>query len=127
MPAKPHNRARRRTARGSLLHRQIWKVVARIPRGRVSTYGRIAALAGLGSNARLVGYALYALPSTSAVPWHRVVNARGCISLPELDGAYALQRALLEKEKIAFADGRIDLTRYIWPGPRPLSRTRRVR
>lgn len=89
--------------------------MARIPRGRVSTYGRVAALAGLGPNARLVGYALHALPSGSDVPWHRVVNARGCISLSEADGGFQLQRALLVAEKVPFRDGRIDLTRYGWP------------
>ena len=137
MPAKPldHSRERDfrspltrrsrsrgpalRAGRGSDLHRRIWKAVARIPRGRVSTYGRIAALAGLGSNARLVGYALHALPSESEVPWHRVVNARGSISLPEGEGAWQLQRALLVAERVSFRDGCIDLARYGWPGSRP--------
>jgi len=62
------------------LHERICNVVARIPAGRVATYGQVAQLAGLGGQARLVGYALYA--SDRPLPWHRVINARGAISPP---------------------------------------------
>jgi len=58
-------------------YRRIYAVVARIPRGRVATYGQVARLAGLGGHARLVGYALSALKDGSRIPWHRVVNAAG--------------------------------------------------
>ncbi len=100
-------------------HAKILKVVARIPRGRVSTYGRVAALAGLPSQARLVGYALHALPHDSAIPWHRVVNAQGRISLPHHDGQYQLQRSLLAGEGVVFDRERVHLDRYLWRrGPR---------
>jgi methylated-DNA-protein-cysteine methyltransferase-like protein len=90
-------------------------VVRRIPRGRVSTYGAIARAAG-ASGARQVGYAMHALDSSSPVPWHRVVNAQGRVSLPGSAGV--LQRARLLAEGIACdARGRIDLARYGWVVP----------
>ena len=101
-------------------HGRIHKVVSRIPRGRVATYGQVARLAGLGGQARLVGYAMHALPAGSRVPWQRVVNAQGAISLP---GKSALrQRELLEKEGVRFdARGRIDLDRFLWQPRTPYS------
>lgn len=94
---------------------RIHAVVRRIPRGRVATYGQIANLAGLAGHARQVGYALHALPEDSGVPWHRVINARGEISLRGGEGAGNLQRVLLEAEGVYFqASGRIDLERYRW-------------
>lgn len=93
-----------------------YAVVRRIPRGRVATYGQVAALAGLPGRARQVGYALAALPDGSDVPWHRVVNARGEIS-PRTAGTApgAIQRVLLEAEGVAFdAAGRVDLDRQGW-------------
>jgi methylated-DNA-protein-cysteine methyltransferase-like protein len=108
--------------------RRIWGVVARIPRGRVATYGQVAALAGLGGGARQVGYALAALPDDAEVPWQRVVNARGEVSARrDFDGA-PRQRALLEREGVVFdAGGRIDLERFRWPGPALRRRRRDVR
>jgi methylated-DNA-protein-cysteine methyltransferase-like protein len=92
----------------------IYAAVHRIPRGRVSTYGRVAAAAGLPGQARQVGYALAALDDDSDVPWHRVVNARGEVSArSSASGVEALQRALLESEGVRFdARGRIDLDRF---------------
>lgn len=92
------------------LHGRIYEVVCRIPRGRVATYGQVAREAGLPGQARLVGYALHNLPDETDVPWHRVVNARGGISLDMESGAGRLQRALLEAEGITFdGHGKIDL------------------
>ena len=96
---------------------RVFDVVRRIPRGRVATYGQVARLAGLGRNARQVGYALHTLPEFSGVPWHRVVNARGEISLPRSSGADVTQRLRLEREGVKFdGRGRIDLTVYGWDG-----------
>jgi methylated-DNA-protein-cysteine methyltransferase related protein len=95
------------------LHQRIHRIVERIPRGRVATYGQIARLAGLPGQARLIGYAMHALPSGSKVPWQRVVNAKGEISIPGDNGAW--QRRLLEQEGIRFdARGRIPLATYQW-------------
>jgi len=99
---------------------RIYAVIRRIPSGRVATYGQVAALAGLAGHARQVGYALFALSSHSTVPWHRVVNAQGRLSLgkviPEGD---VEQRIRLEIEGVEFdAEGRIPLERFRWkPGP----------
>ena len=89
-------------------------MVKRIPRGRVTTYGQVAALAGLPGHARQVGYALHATPSGESLPWHRVLNAQGAISLPPRAGG-DIQRAMLKAEKVSpSADGTVDLARYQW-------------
>jgi methylated-DNA-protein-cysteine methyltransferase-like protein len=95
-------------------HLRIYDVVRRIPPGRVATYGQVALLAGLPGQARLVGYALAVLDTETDVPWHRVVNARGEISLPAGDHPAQAQRARLRAEGIEFQDGRIPLTRWGW-------------
>jgi len=96
--------------------RCFYEVVREIPEGRVATYGQVAALAGFPGHARQVGYALHALHSDQDdVPWQRVINARGEISVrsePEYEG---LQRAMLEEEGIDFdIRGRVDLRRFRW-------------
>lgn len=94
---------------------RVHAVVRRIPEGRVATYGQVARLAGLGENARQVGYALHALPAHSGVPWHRVINARGEISLPRATGGDVTQRLRLEREGVEFdGKGRVDLKVYGW-------------
>lgn len=94
---------------------KFWDVVAEVPEGRVVTYGQVAALAGLPRHARQVGYALHALPRGADVPWQRVVNARGEISLRAEPGREGLQQAILESEGVAFnTAGRIDLRRFRW-------------
>ena len=94
-------------------HQRIHDAVARIPRGRVATYGQIARIARLPGQARLVGYALHALPAGSWLPWQRVVNAQEAISVGgESD---ARQRKLLEAEGVRFDErGRIDLQKFQW-------------
>ncbi len=94
---------------------RVWHVIATIPRGRVATYGQVAELAGFPGSARRVGKILSQLPRGTKIPWHRVVNASGRISLPEHAGGHARQRALLEKEGVAFgANGRLSLRRFQW-------------
>lgn len=92
---------------------RIFAVVARIPCGQVATYGQIARLAGLGRMARQVGYALCTLPDDTDLPWHRVINARGEISLPSPQRERQRQR--LGDEGVApDASGRISLRTYGW-------------
>jgi methylated-DNA-protein-cysteine methyltransferase-like protein len=96
-------------------HARIWIVAGRIPRGRVATYGQVADLAGMPGHARLVGYALNALPDGSRVPWHRVINAQGAVSGRAEPGADRLQRSLLEGEGVKFDErGRTSLPRFRW-------------
>ncbi len=94
-------------------HARIFDVVARIPEGRVATYGQVARLAGLGGHARLVGYALHACDRP--VPWHRVINAKGEVSLRADSYAENLQHRLLADEGVAFDErGRIALDCFRW-------------
>lgn len=111
--------SRRRRAAGAGAYARIYAVVRRIPPGRVATYGQVAELAGLPGHARQVGYALHALPAGSAVPWHRVLNAMGAVSLRTVPGDELTQRQLLEREGVRFdARGRVRLAAVRW---RPLA------
>ena len=98
-------------------YQRFYDVVRTIPRGRVTSYGVVARMAGLPGHARQVGYALAALPDEHDIPWHRVVNVRGEISPRRGGRAYEqIQRILLEDEGIVFtARGRVDLTVVGWP------------
>ena len=95
-------------------YERIWETVRKIPNGKVATYGRIARASGLPRQARLVGYALHNLPLDFDVPWHRVINSQGRISLPKNGGHYERQQRLLVKEGIVFLKDRVDLKRYEW-------------
>ncbi|KAA2211497.1 MGMT family protein [Teichococcus oryzae] len=94
----------------------ICAVVRRIPKGWVATYGQVAAMAGLPRRARLVGRVLQRLDPSAAIPWHRVVNAKGEVSCSlSRNGSDALQRRLLESEGVEFDDkNRFDLERFRW-------------
>lgn len=96
---------------------KIYAIVRQIPEGKIATYGQVADLANLYGKARLVGYALYRVDiSSSDIPWHRVINAKGEISYStERYGADYLQRTLLELEGIKFnSQGKINLRDYLW-------------
>ncbi|HET7469466.1 MAG TPA: methylated-DNA--[protein]-cysteine S-methyltransferase [Gemmatimonadales bacterium] len=117
----------RRTSAGSDSYARIYAVVRRIPRGRVATYGQVAELAGLPGHARQVGYALHALPSATALPWHRVINASGGVSRRSSPGGELTQRQLLEEEGVEFdLRGRVRLAKVRWKGKQrgPRSRPR---
>lgn len=93
---------------------RIFRIVKRIPKGRIATYGQIAQLAGLAGHARQVGYALAALEDDT-VPWQRVINAKGEISPRTWGNNHVKQRELLEVEGVAFnANGRVSLAKYQW-------------
>jgi methylated-DNA-protein-cysteine methyltransferase-like protein len=113
--------ARRPAGEGA--YARIYAVVRRIPSGRVATYGQVAELAGLAGHARQVGYALHALPAGTAVPWHRVINAAGAVSLRAMPGDELTQRQLLEEEGVEFdLRGRVRLGAVRWrPRARPTS------
>lgn len=96
-------------------YERIYRVVGKIPKGRVATYGQVARLAGMRGHARQVGYALNALTEECGVPWHRVINARGEISKRSEPAYERIQRELLEAEGVRFdAGGRLSLDRYGW-------------
>lgn len=97
-------------------YRRIYRVVRHIPRGRVATYGVVARLAGRPGAARTVGWALSALDDESDVPWWRVINAAGRISISSRNHSDVVQRALLLREGLKFAPGgAINLGVFGWP------------
>jgi len=103
---------------------RIWEIVARIPRGRVATYGQVARLAGMPGAARMAGWALHALPEGMKiggrpVPWHRVINAQGRISprAGDVIGEGLRQHRRLRRDGVAVSrGGRIELRTYGWDG-----------
>lgn len=97
------------------LHRQILEVIALIPNGKVASYGQIAKLAGLPKHARLVGYVLKHLDNDSKIPWHRVINAQGKISvLRTNDKGENIQQSLLEQEGVYLLNGKVNLKVFGW-------------
>lgn len=108
----------RDSLRGAGRYPRIYAIVRQIPRGRVATYGQVAAIEG-HSSARMVGYALAALSGTDrAVPWQRVLNRTGALSERSGGGGTSRQRQALEAEGILFdAAGRVDLDTAGWDGP----------
>jgi methylated-DNA-protein-cysteine methyltransferase related protein len=86
----------------------IWNVVARIPRGQVSSYGDVARAAGLPGRARLAGKALRLMPEDMNLPWHRVMGAGGRIVFPKGSQHFREQARLLRSEGVAVKDGRVD-------------------
>jgi methylated-DNA-protein-cysteine methyltransferase related protein len=101
-------------ARGT--YARIYAVVRRIPSGKVTTYGNVARIAGLPGHARQVGYALAALPDGTSVPWHRVINAQGRLSLERVSSSSGTtQRIRLAREGVTVnAGGRVSLARFGW-------------
>ena len=94
----------------------VIRIIKRIPPGKVATYGQIALLAGQLRGARQVTRILHTMSRKYDLPWHRIINARGCISLPRA-GGYEEQKASLQLEGIEFdKNDRIDFTTYLWRG-----------
>lgn len=93
----------------------FWQVLAAIPYGHVTSYGRLAQLAGLGRGARVVARWLSQLPDGTDLPWHRVVNSRGQLSLPPGSAAGAEQRRRLLSEGVLIVDHRVNMARFGWP------------
>ena len=92
----------------------IWQVVHMIPSGNVATYGQVAALAGLPKAARFTGTSLKGLPKATRIPWHRVINAQGRISLSPSSASYQEQNQRLTKEGVLIRNGRVTLKDYQW-------------
>jgi methylated-DNA-protein-cysteine methyltransferase-like protein len=97
-----------------VFYRRIWNTVAAIPLGRVASYGQVAELAGHARGARLVSRALRAAPASLDLPWHRVVNAHGRISIPKNRSSHDEQIQRLEKESVQVSGDRVDMSRYGW-------------
>lgn len=99
---------------------RIWRVVTRIPKGKVASYGTVSRLAGFPTQPRLAGYALHNLPPGIDIPWQRVVNSQGKISLRGESGK--AQRRLLEQEGVQFLRNKIDMRMFGWMRDTPRKR-----
>jgi len=103
----------------STFHQRIKEIIKKIPRGRVATYGQIAAYAGNPNGAREVVRVLHASSAKEKLPWHRVVNRLGRVSLSRNQG-YEQQKMLLEREGVTFGlRDTIDLERHFWSPATP--------
>lgn len=96
---------------------RVYRLIKKIPKGRVTTYGELARALRLPGGARAVGYAMAACPSGQGIPWHRVIGAGGYLRIPEPHGS--LQRRLLEIEGVAIEGNRTDMKRFGWSPKRP--------
>jgi methylated-DNA-protein-cysteine methyltransferase-like protein len=94
----------------------VYRLVRRVPRGQVVTYGQVAVMVGHDRAARAVGGAMRQCPDD--VPWHRVVNAQGGISRRRQSSGMLTQRIRLEQEGVRLRRGRVPLARYQWESPR---------
>lgn len=93
---------------------EVIKLIRSIPKGKVATYGQIACLAGFCSSVRRVVWILHSCSEKEGLPWHRVVNQKGTISLRPGEG-YEKQKEMLQREGIVFnSNDRIDLNQYLW-------------
>lgn len=109
-----------RARESAMIWDPVYRLVKRIPRGRVLTYGAVARILRLRGGARSAGRAMAATPAGRGIPWHRVVGERGRILIRE---PYAgLQRKLLETEGVVLSESRVDLNRHLWTPPRRTGR-----
>ena len=104
-------------------YEKVYYVVRRIPAGKVSSYGRIAEMLSAPRAARAVGYALNALgdkkddPVYADIPWQRVINKQGRISITNRESSAALQAELLRSEGVVVNDDlKVDMEKFLWPG-----------
>ena len=104
--------------RGQNLYFRIYNVVRRIPKGKVATYGQVAALAGAPRASQVVGWALRNKVAGAKLPWHRVINRQGMISIENFDAPKELQVSLLRQEGVEVTEREgnfwIDLRQYGW-------------
>ncbi|WP_020405685.1 MGMT family protein [Hahella ganghwensis] len=92
----------------------IWFVVSQIPKGKVSSYGQVARMAGLPGLSRYVGYALKQLPEETEIPWFRVLNSQGRISFPTGSPAYLRQQSQLILDGVEVQQGKVNLKHFGW-------------
>lgn len=105
--------------KGDTFMERTRRIIRKVPKGKVATYGQIAALAGNPRAARQVVRVLHSCSDTDKLPWHRIVNSKGGISLQRGRG-YELQQAMLKQEGVEFLDsGLIDLDRHLWSPRKP--------
>ncbi len=105
---------RQRISEASSFSQRVKEILKKIPQGKVATYGQVAAYAGHPRAARQVVWILNSSSQKDKLPWHRVVNGKGSISLKPGNG-YEIQKGLLRKEDVKFGrDDKIDFNIYLW-------------
>lgn len=113
IPSSPNDMARQENFYGL-----VYDIVKKIPRGRVATYGYVAMMVSTPRAAQAVGWALRALPDGHDVPWQRVINSRGMISIENLRAPKSLQVKLLRAEgvEVRQKEGNyfVDIEKYLW-------------
>lgn len=92
----------------------IYDIIRQIPEGKAASYGQVAELAGNRRLARVVGYALHAVPEGSDIPWHRVVKKDGEVFGGAKSPGGRLQTKLLKGEGVGFKNGHVDMEKYQW-------------
>ena len=97
----------------SLFSKQVIEIIQKIPAGKVATYGQIAILAGNNKAARQISRILHSSSGKYGLPWHRVINSQGRISLRTGD-SFEMQKAMLESEGIQVIEDKIDLAKFQW-------------
>lgn len=102
----------------------VYKLVKKIPRGRVTTYGALAKALRLRGGARAAGHAMAACPAGKSIPWHRVVGAGGRLLIREPHSS--LQQRLLETEGIIIDGKRVDMKKYEWSGANARAKSKRI-
>jgi methylated-DNA-protein-cysteine methyltransferase-like protein len=101
---------------------RVYKVVRKIPRGRVMTYGQIAVILGQGYTPRTVGFVMHGANETNT-PWHRVINSQGRCSTGGVVLPADKQQRMLEAEGVKFVSGKCDLEIFLWrPGVKKISK-----
>lgn len=102
---------------------KVIALIRKIPKGRVATYGQIAALAGKPHAARGVSWILHSSSKLHGLPWHRILGAKGRISFPKASRHFLSQQRLLAKERVRVADdGTVDLAEFQWDRKPPRER-----
>lgn len=111
--------AERKTKQPDPKYRErVYRIVRRIPRGRVMTYGQIAYMLGEGYTPRTVGFVMHGADENNT-PWHRVINSQGRCSTGGIVLPADKQQRMLESEGVEFDDhGRVDLENFLWKPPR---------
>ena len=103
---------------------RVYRIVRRIPRGRVMTYGQIAYMLGQGYTPRTVGFVMHGADESNT-PWHRVINSQGKVSTGRIVLPTDKQQRLLEREGVKFDErGRCDLEKFLWKPRRRTSSKR---
>lgn len=96
-----------------IFYKRVIDIIKKIPKGKVATYRQIAIYAGNPTGARAVGWILHSSSNKNKLPWHRVINSKGSISLTDI--GYEIQKRLLKTEGIKFnKENHIDLDVYLW-------------